>query len=150
MAKIFNIFATSQTTPKDFSIESANKLIPLVKRYTEEAVQETQKINLKMEYLAKESPQFKALSKAHDSIVLKWAERCHRLGGLAKGLWTVDFDNGNGLLCWSFPEDRISYFHTYDGSYKTRKKIKGDAAPAERPMSKPLASPIEAPPPPPA
>lgn len=147
MAKIFNIFATGQTTPKDFSVSKANELVPLVKRYTEEAIQETQKINLKLEYVAKDSPQFKALSKAHDSVVLKWAERVHRLGGLAKGLWTVDFDNGHGFLCWSFPEDRIDYFHTYDGSYKTRKKLKDDHSSAPAIEKSPMPSQLDAPPP---
>ena len=103
MAKVVNIFSTDESSPKDFSTASANELVPLVKRYTEEAIQETQKIALKMEYVAKDSPQYKALSSGHDQVILKWAERIHRIGGLAKGLWTVDFDNGSGYLCWSYP-----------------------------------------------
>jgi len=123
MAKVFNIFSTEEGSPKDFSIESANQLIPLVKKYTEEAMRETQKVGMKLEYLQKGSPQFKALSSAHDQVIIRWAERIHRIGGLAKGLWTVDFDNGQGYLCWNFPEDKIEHFHTYEEGFKQRKKL---------------------------
>lgn len=123
MAKVVNIFSNQQSSPKNFNVESANELIPLVKKYTDEAIQETQKISLKMEYLQKDTAQYKALSTAHDQVIIRWAERVHRLGGLAKGLWTVDFDDGRGYLCWSHPEDRIEHYHTYDGGYKTRKKL---------------------------
>ncbi len=133
MGKIYNIFSTSENSPKDFSLEAANELVPLLRRYTDEAIQETQKVALKMEYLGKETPQFKTLSKAHDQSIIRWAERVHRLGGLAKGLWTVDFDNGKGFLCWSHPEDKIEHFHSYDGSFKTRTKLGEQAIETKKP-----------------
>lgn len=135
MATVVNIFSTDERSPKDFSVASANLLVPLVKRYTEEAIQETQKIALKLEYVAKDSPQFKALSAAHDQVILKWAERIHRIGGLAKGLWTVDFDNGSGYLCWSYPEDKIDHYHTYEGGFKTRKPFGEAAAKPSKPSN---------------
>lgn len=123
MGKVINIFAADQGSPSNFSLLKANELVPLVKRYTEEAIQETQKISLKLEYLEVDTQPYKALSKIHDQIILRWAERIHRLGGLAKGLWTVDFDTGKGYLCWSFPEDKIEHYHSYEGGYKNRERI---------------------------
>lgn len=55
---------------------------------------------------------------------MHWVERIHRLGALAKGLWLVDFDTGDGYLCWAYPEERIEYFHSYESGFKSRRRIK--------------------------
>lgn len=123
MGKIYNIFSTREPAPKTHSLASANEALPAIRKYTEEAVRETDKLALQLQYVPRESPQFKTICKAYDEILMRWAERIHRLGAQAKGLWLVDFDTGDGYLCWSFPEERIEHFHTYDGGYKTRSKL---------------------------
>ena len=42
------------------------------------------------------------------------------LGLEAKGLWLVDFDNGEGYYCWSYPEPTIAHYHTYDAGFAGR------------------------------
>lgn len=126
MAQIYKLFSTSEPIPKTHTLETANRVLPLVRRYTEEAVEECESLANRMSFISKLSPQYKALSTQYDRTLMKWVERIHRLGGLAKGTWLVDFDTGNGYLCWVFPEDRVEYFHTYEGGYKTRRKINPD------------------------
>ena len=41
-------------------------------------------------------------------IVEAWAEAVRALGLEVKGLWLVDFDNGEGYYCWKYPEDTRS------------------------------------------
>lgn len=123
MAEIYNLFSTDEPNPKTFSVESANRTLPLVRRFTEEAIEETDELSVQLQYLTKESPQFRLLAKRYDEALMRWAERIHRIGGIAKGLWLVDFDTGQGYLCWSHPEERVDHFHAYDGSYKTRVKV---------------------------
>jgi hypothetical protein len=95
----------------------------LVKRYTEEAIEESEKIAAKMAYMTKNTPQYKSATALYDDIIMQWVEKLHRLGAVAKGLWLVDFDTGSGYLCWAYPEDRIEHFHSYEGGFKNRKKI---------------------------
>ncbi len=123
MGKIYNLFSTAEPNPSTHSLESANEVLPLVRKFTEEAVKETDALSVKIQYLAKGTPPFKALCKQYDEILMRWAERIHRLGAQAKGLWLVDFDTGEGYLCWSYPEERVEHFHGYDGGFKTRTKI---------------------------
>ncbi len=123
MGKIYNLFSTQEPSPTTHSLESATALLPLVRRYTTEAAKKTEALSLQLQYLTKDSQEYKRVCKEYDDIVVGWAERVHRVGGLAKGLWLVDFDTGRGYLCWSYPEKEIEYFHSYDGSYKTRKKL---------------------------
>jgi len=37
-----------------------------------------------------------------------------------KGLWLVDFDSGDGYWCWSYPEEDLRHWHSYEGGYGER------------------------------
>jgi len=38
-------------------------------------------------------------------------------------LWLVDFDNGEGYYCWSYPEPAITHYHGYDDGFAGRISI---------------------------
>jgi len=123
VAEIFKLFSNSEAIPTTHSYESANRLLPIVKKYTEEAYQESEKLAAKLAYFQKNSAQYKAVAQQYDTLVARWVERVRRVGALAKGLWLVDFDTGNGYLCWVYPEERVEYFHTYETGFKARVKV---------------------------
>jgi hypothetical protein len=123
MGKIYNLFSDQESPPTTHSVESANQLLPLVQKFTSEAVKSTARLTYQMEGLKKDSPEFAKLSEEFDQIIDRWVERIHRVGAVAKGLWLVDFDTGSGFLCWCYPESRVEHFHPYDSGYKKRKKI---------------------------
>jgi hypothetical protein len=43
-----------------------------------------------------------------------------QLGCLPKGIWLVDFDNGEGYYCWRYGDDQIEYFHGYSDGFSGR------------------------------
>jgi serine/threonine protein kinase len=43
--------------------------------------------------------------------------------GTDRRLWLVDFDNGQGYYCWSYPEATISHYHAYDDGFAGRMSI---------------------------
>jgi len=45
------------------------------------------------------------------------------LGLEVKGLWLVDFDNGSGYFCWTWPEEGLEYFHGYEEGFEGRTRI---------------------------
>ena len=51
------------------------------------------------------------------------ARSMEALGLEVKGLWLVDFDNGEGYYCWRWPEPDLAYFHGYDEGYSGRIRI---------------------------
>jgi len=55
--------------------------------------------------------------------VKRWMAKMNRLGLVVKGLWLVDFDTGDGYLCWKFPELRIGYFHAYHEGFTQRRPL---------------------------
>lgn len=129
MGNIYNLFSQEEAIPSTHTLKSANALIPAISRITEEAIKLTDSLAVKIQAQAKGSPKFEALVKNYDDIVQKWADKIHRLGGVAKGLWLVDFDTGKGYLCWSYPEKRIEHFHSYDTGFKQRVKVEKLASP---------------------
>jgi hypothetical protein len=123
MGKIYNLFSESEPAPSTHSVTTANRLLPLVMKYTNEAITRTAVLTFKMEELDQHSLEFQRLAKECDKAIEKWVQRVHQLGAVAKGLWLVDFDTGDGYLCWCYPESRVEHFHPYDSGYKARKRI---------------------------
>jgi len=58
-----------------------------------------------------------------ESVVAGWADQMRALRLEVKGLWLVDFYNGDGYYCWRCPENSILYFHGYDEGFGGRVKI---------------------------
>ena len=123
MGKIFNLFSEDEPLPSTHSVKTANELLPLIHKYTGEAVARTTSLALKMESLPQNSIEIQKLSREYDQTLEKWRQRIHQLGAHAKGLWLVDFDTGEGYLCWHYPESKVEHFHPYGSGFRNRKKI---------------------------
>ena len=46
-----------------------------------------------------------------------------RFGLVARGLWAVDFDTGDGYLSWRYPELRLAFFVDSEDSNLTRRSL---------------------------
>ncbi len=57
-------------------------------------------------------------------MINQWAEEIMALGALPKGLWTVDFDSGEGYYyCWTLNEADLIYYHLYEEGFVGRKPL---------------------------
>ena len=54
----------------------------------------------------------------------RWVAKMERLGLVIKGLWLVDFDTGDGYLCWKFPELKLGHYHTYQEGFSGRRPLR--------------------------
>ena len=106
-----------------FSLQQAQELLPHVKHLTADAVRRAESLATQLHGLAEDDPEHVTLSAALREVVNGWAEELQSLGVEAKGLWLVDFDNGEGYYCWSYPEARISHYHGYEEGFAGRVKI---------------------------
>jgi hypothetical protein len=109
--------------PPIFSLEQARELLPQVKHVTAEAVRRAETLTSQLEGLAEDDPAHASLSAALREVIDGWAEQVRSLGLEPKGLWLVDFDNGEGYYCWSYPEPTIAYFHGYGDGFAGRMSI---------------------------
>lgn len=106
-----------------FSLEQARELLPEVKHVTADAVRRAETLASQLHGLAEDDPQHISLSAALHEVAASWAEQVTHLGLQAKGLWLVDFDNGEGYYCWSYPERTIAHYHGYGEGFAGRMTI---------------------------
>jgi len=105
-----------------FTLEDAEALLPIVNRITRTYKTEANKLNTQIS-LCPSSTRRRALEQTLKEVFQQWTSKMMRLGCDAKGMWLVDFDNGEGYYCWHFPEDHISYYHGYHDGFQGRLRI---------------------------
>ena len=104
---------SEQPAPKLFTLEEALKVFPQVKTLTERAVVASTVLEAQLLALKDSSTRQRELETEYADLVRQWAREVLQLGCEVKGLWLVDFDNGEGYYCWTYPEDELDYFHDY-------------------------------------
>ena len=108
---------------KLFTLDQALKVFPRVKALTESAINATTVVEAQLLALKGTSSRRSELEAEYAEIVRCWARDVVALGCEVKGLWLVDFDNGEGYYCWKYPEDQLEYFHDYTSGFSGRTKI---------------------------
>ncbi len=82
-----------------FSLEEARKILPVIRRITQEISDQVDVLIQQME--ATDSSQRGAigvLDNQINSLILLWNQKIKKLGALPKGLWLVDFEFGGGVI----------------------------------------------------
>lgn len=127
MIEIFNVQKNNL-----FTYASAEQILPLVYRITDDSSKEVKYLMSCVEALQdKHSDSSRELQKRINQIIEKWQNKLERLGLRPKGLWLADFDNGSGYFCWKFPETKILYQHGYQDGFTGRILIKEQDASCE-------------------
>ena len=109
--------------PRYFTLDEAKSLFPVVRRITEQSYRELQPVKAQLENLVTTDPRVKLIEKKYERIVKTWVSKMERLGLVVKGLWLVDFDTGDGYLCWKYPELKIAYYHDYTYGISGRRRL---------------------------
>ena len=116
-----------------FTYEEAAEALEEVREVTAAAQQRLQDLRAKIENSTPGSAKINKLNEWVNTVINQWAEDITGLGGLPKGLWTVDFDSGKGFYyCWTLNEATLSYFHHYQEGFMGRKplaEIEGNSPP---------------------
>lgn len=98
---------TSINQKRTFLGSDAEKLLPVVKRITQEAVGRAESLAVRYEALPPAHPSRPDLERELNDVILAWAAKIQKLGAEAKGLWLVDFDHGDRVMGWRYPEAEL-------------------------------------------
>lgn len=109
--------------PRIFTLSEARELFPLVRRITAAAHTELEPLRRALEEMLPTNPHIHAVERQYEAIVKRWVAKMERLGLVVKGLWLVDFDTGDGYLCWKFPELKLGHYHGYDEGWAGRRPL---------------------------
>lgn len=119
---LYQIVARDET--RVFTLAEAEEIFPLVRSITEAAWHELEPVRHKLEAMAPANPRIHEVEREYEMIVKRWMAKMRRLGLVVKGLWLVDFDTGDGYLCWKFPELRIGHYHSYQEGFTARRSLR--------------------------
>jgi hypothetical protein len=122
MTNITQLFNGNES--RVFTLAEANALFPLVRSITQVAHGELQPVRRRLEGLPASNPQLPQVEKEYETIVKRWVTKMERLGLVVKGLWLVDFDTGDGYLCWRYPELKLGHYHDYASGFSGRRPLK--------------------------
>ena len=103
-----------------FSYDEAVNTFPLVRDLTAAAVRQIEALTNRVASRDELDIRRDELEEARERIVRAWAQQVSSLGCEVKGVWLVDWDSGDGYYCWRFPEQALSFFHTYDEGFGGR------------------------------
>ena len=111
------------TGARRFTLQEANALLPTIRKLTDAAVRDAQSLTRRMQKFRRDDAQYDQLDASLNTRITQWASEIQALGVEVKGLWLVDFDNGEGYYCWQHPEQTISHYHGYTEGFAGRMKI---------------------------
>ena len=106
-----------------FTLDEARQMLPSVREMTAEAARQAEAVADAIDDVDEDDPQRTILGAELKLIVDGWSEQIRAMGLEAKGLWLVDFDNGEGYYCWRHPEPSLSHYHGYEEGFAGRMKI---------------------------
>ncbi len=109
-----------------WSLEEARAVLPQVIEITENSIRQSGVIAKGLEDAILPENEQERREDELQAILNKWAASVMEIGGEVKGLWLVDFDNGQGYWCWKFGEDNILFEHGYETGFQGRRPIEID------------------------
>jgi len=115
MGEVVKIFQSRR-----FTLEEAESLLPVVRKVTKEAIDQFLLLEEKLKHFQHDAEKWKEIEQQIAAVINHWSEKILKLGCQPKGIWLVDFDNGEGYYCWRFGDDRIEYFHGYNDGFAGR------------------------------
>jgi len=107
---------------KLFTLPEARALLPVVRRVTQSAEAKVRDLGTRYSYLTQPEKKAELEIEIRD-IIAEWQQKVTRLGLHTKGLWLVDFDNGDGFWCWQFPEPDVQFTHGYHEGFGQRREL---------------------------
>ena len=114
----------SPADSKLYVLAEASELLPVIRKITANAYGQLSRLNEQLELMLLCDPRRSVVVDEYEKVVRKWVASITRLGAIPNGLWRVDFDTGEGFLCWRFPELKIGYFRDYDCEFDDRQSVK--------------------------
>jgi hypothetical protein len=103
-----------------FSYDEALSTFPAVRDLTAAAVRRVEALMSGVGSREELDSRRTELESKYEAIVDTWAREVGSVGAVVKGLWLVDWDNGDGYYCWRFPEETIGFYHGYEEGFGGR------------------------------
>lgn len=99
--------------PKIFSLAEAQTELAHVMRVTDDYVQQWKPLDDRLKRMLSNDPRRPDVERDYEIVVVAWKTKLETLGVIARDLWLVEFDTGEGYLVWKYPDIRLSSYREY-------------------------------------
>lgn len=106
-----------------FTLHEAEMLLPLIRFITAQAHDALAPVLESMQARMHHHETLSQQEKRYEAIVQRWINKMERLGVVVSGLWLLDFDTGDGYLCWRYPEMALGFYHGYTQGFGQRRPL---------------------------
>nr|WP_226857306.1 DUF2203 family protein [Acidithiobacillus concretivorus] len=106
-----------------FTLLEAQQIFPLVRNITAQAFDELSPVLDSMRANMENHLLLQQQEIHYEEVVQRWINKMERLGVVVSGLWLVDFDTGDGYLCWRHPETVLGYYHGHEQGFGQRRPL---------------------------
>lgn len=105
---------------KLFNLAEARDLLPLIRSITEKHQSVLAPLQARLHKMLSNDPRRSGPEREFEEIVSQWRTKVEQLGVRVSDLWVVEFNVGEGFLCWRYPELSLNYFRPLDASFAQR------------------------------
>ncbi|MBP7280571.1 MAG: DUF2203 family protein [Leptospiraceae bacterium] len=109
---------------KIWTLEEALEAFPRIKRITEDFYEQIHLISKLLSDNIYPENEMERMEAEIQELIQVWSFTMRELEVDVKGIWLVDFDNGEGYYCWKIGEEDLLYEHSYEEGFAGRKLIK--------------------------
>ena len=108
---------------RTFTLDEARTLLPRVREITDRAADELSELARAIQGIAEDDTRRAMLEQEYVERLNNWVTDIQEVGAEVKGMFLVDFDNGEGYYCWKWPEQAVEHYHGYEEGFAGRMKI---------------------------
>ena len=108
---------------KLFNLEEAREHLPLVQAITRKHQTQLAPIQARLSKMLSNDPRRATLERDYEQVVSRWRGKIEQLGASVHGLWVVEFNVGEGALCWRYPELTLNYLRLHGAAFSSRTKL---------------------------
>jgi hypothetical protein len=108
---------------KLFSLSEARAHLALVQAITKRHQVSLAPIQDRLKKMLSNDPRRMAVESEYEAIVSKWKIKIEQLGACVQGLWVVEFNLGEAVLCWRYPELSLNYVREQQQQFSERQKL---------------------------
>ena len=109
---------------KVFNLPEAQALLPLVQAVSKRQYVQLSPIQDRLNAMLDNDPRRHVFEREFELLVSQWRSKVIQLGVRVSGLWMVEFDVGDGCLCWRYPELSIKTFRKHGAAFSERVKLR--------------------------
>ena len=108
---------------KLFNLAEAREHLPLVQVITKSHQAKLAPVQARLNRMLSNDPRRSVIEKEYEQLVSQWKLKIEQLGAMVGGLWVIEFDVGEAVLCWRYPELGLNFVRAHGQPFSKRVKL---------------------------